>query len=104
MELSENRLRQRLDRLSEFTEPGRPWTRRAFTDRYASARDWLRKEMEQAGLTTRIDAGGNLIGTLAGSEPGAGILASGSHIDTVVDGGRYDGILGVVAALSRECV
>lgn len=99
MELSENRLRQRLDRLSEFTEPGRPWTRRAFTDRYASARDWLRKEMEQAGLTTRIDAGGNLIGTLAGSEPGAGILASGSHIDTVVDGGRYDGILGVVAAL-----
>ncbi|MEM5544723.1 Zn-dependent hydrolase [Sulfitobacter sp. AS92] len=99
MKLNEQRLRNRLRKLSDFTEPGRPWTRRAFTDRYASARDWLQNEMKQAGLATRIDAGGNLIGALAGSEPGLGILASGSHIDTVVDGGRYDGILGVIAAL-----
>ncbi|WP_306154094.1 Zn-dependent hydrolase [Roseovarius sp. MMSF_3281] len=99
MELSENRLQRRLDKLSEFTLPGRPWTRRAFTDLYASARDWLRQEMEAAGLETRIDAGGNLIGALAGAEPGLGVLAGGSHIDTVVDGGRYDGILGVVTAL-----
>jgi len=99
MELNGNRLQQRLEKLSEFTDPGRPWTRRAFTDRYTSAREWLQKEMELAGLSTRVDAGGNLIGTLAGSEPELGVLASGSHIDTVVDGGRYDGVLGVVAAL-----
>ena len=99
MKLREDRLQMRLDRLSEFTVPGRPWTRRAFTERYAAARDWLQNEMALAGLTTRVDAGGNLIGTLEGREPAHGILASGSHIDTVVDGGRYDGILGVVAAL-----
>ncbi|SFD79759.1 Zn-dependent hydrolase [Roseivivax sediminis] len=99
MELDKDRLWQRLEKLSEYTDPGRPWTRRAFTDRYARAREWLREEMESAGLRTRMDAGGNLIGSLPGSDPAAGTLVSGSHIDTVPDGGRYDGILGVLSAL-----
>jgi len=99
MELDKGRLWRRMERLSEFTDQGRPWTRRAFTDQYSYARDWLRGEMEQAGLATRMDAGGNLIGALKGTSPNIGVLASGSHIDTVLNGGRYDGILGVVAAL-----
>ena len=99
MKLNEKRIEQRLSKLSEFTIPGSPWTRRAFTEPYARARDWLEHEMTIAGLTTRIDHGGNLIGTLPGTNHALGSLASGSHIDTVVDGGRYDGILGVVAAL-----
>ena len=99
IKLNKKRIWQRLDKLAKFTLPKRPWTRRAFTEQYAQARDWLRKEMKLAGLATRLDAGANLIGSSKGSDPKLGILATGSHIDTVMDGGRYDGILGVVASL-----
>ena len=102
--LNKKRIQQRLDKLSKFTLPKRPWTRRAFTEQYAQARDWLRKEMKLAGLATRLDAGANLIGSSKGSDPKLGILATGSHIDTVMDGGRYDGILGVVASLEAAQV
>ena len=99
IKINKKRVQQRLDKLSKFTIPERPWTRRAFTDDYASARKWLIKEMKSAGLVIRLDAGGNLIGTIKGSNSKLGIIASGSHIDTVMGGGRYDGMLGVVAAL-----
>ena len=61
----------------------------------ALVRGW----MEQAGLVTRVDAVGNLYGRLEGREGGDAIL-TGSHIDTVPNGGRYDGQLGVHAALA----
>ena len=54
---------------------------------------------EAAGLETRIDAAGNLIGHRAGQRPGSGTIMVGSHSDTVPDGGRFDGIAGVSAAL-----
>jgi allantoate deiminase len=54
---------------------------------------WLREE----GLEVRRDAVGNLFGVLRGTEPGPSIV-SGSHLDTVIDGGRLDGALGVIAA------
>ncbi|GHC30945.1 Zn-dependent hydrolase [Aidingimonas halophila] len=97
--IDSERLWHRLERLATFTDPDRPWTRRAFTDRYLEARAWLRREMEQAGLTTRLDDAANLIGTLPGSQPDLAPIAVGSHIDTVVGGGRYDGTLGVLAGL-----
>ena len=59
-------------------------------------RAWLRDEFEAAGLATSIDAGGNLIGRLGGD----GLpLVAGSHSDTVPSGGRFDGMLGLLAAL-----
>ena len=93
------RLAARLERLSQFTEPGKPWQRTAFSDLHLSARDWLIEEMQAAGLETEIDAGGNLIGRLQGTSNGLAALASGSHSDTVPSGGRFDGALGVIAAL-----
>src|SRR5205085_2411414 len=54
---------------------------------------------EQASLNTHIDAGGNLIGRLEGSQSDAMPIQSGSHTDTVMGGGRYDGILGTLGAL-----
>lgn len=99
MKVNADRLWQRLEAMSEITDPARPWTRRAFTDRYLDGRAWLKREMEAAGLTTRLDDAGNLIGSLPGNEPGLAPLATGSHIDTVASGGRYDGILGVLAGL-----
>lgn len=93
------RLAADVEALAAFTEPDRPYTRRAFTDLYLEARAWLRRRMEEAGLSVTIDAGGNLIGRLDGLEPALPPLMSGSHIDTVVGGGRFDGIIGVLGAL-----
>ena len=55
--------------------------------------------MLEAGMSVRSDAVGNIIGTYAGTESGAASLATGSHIDTVPVGGRYDGCLGVLAGI-----
>ncbi|MBD3897779.1 Zn-dependent hydrolase [Halomonas sp. ML-15] len=93
------RLWQQLEELAQITDPDAPWTRRAFTQRYLEGRAWLRERMHEAGMTTRLDDAGNLIGTLPGSEPALAPLATGSHIDTVPSGGRYDGVLGVLAGL-----
>lgn len=99
MKINGERLWRRLEILSEFTEPDRPWTRRAFTEYYAKGREWLEQEMLDAGLETRIDTGGNLIGFLPGKDPALSPIVTGSHSDTVPNGGRYDGILGVIAGL-----
>jgi len=64
------------------------------------ARDWLLGEMEKDGLAVRRDGAGNLFGRYGPAE-GPAILA-GSHLDTVPEGGAFDGTLGVCAAL--ECV
>lgn len=85
--------------LSSFTDPDLPWTRRAFTERYAQARQWLQSEMEQAGLKVELDAAGNLIGRRDGSNPSALPIITGSHTDTVLAGGRFDGIIGVLAGI-----
>lgn len=85
--------------LSGYTLPDRPWTRRAFTDLYQDSRAWLSEEFKKAGLTVRLDEAGNLIGSLEGRNPDAKPLVVGSHTDTVVDGGRFDGIIGVLAGI-----
>ncbi|ODT75957.1 MAG: Zn-dependent hydrolase [Pelagibacterium sp. SCN 64-44] len=88
-----------IDALSEITEPGRPWTRRAFTPKFLEGRKWLEQALRAAGATPRTDAAGNLIGVVPGKRPELGSIVVGSHSDTVPDGGRFDGIAGVVAGL-----
>ena len=86
--------------LSAFTDATQPgWTRRAFTPPYLQARAWLSERMTGAGLQAGIDAGGNLVGRRPGRLPAARPLVLGSHTDTVAGGGRFDGILGVLAAI-----
>jgi len=55
--------------------------------------------MIEAGMQVRIDAVGNVIGRYAASDPGAPILVTGSHFDTVRHGGRFDGRLGILAPI-----
>jgi len=64
----------------------------------------LRDAMEAAGMTVTVDAIGNVVGRLACGRPGAHTLATGSHFDTVRNGGRFDGRLGIVLpiALARH--
>ncbi|MDB5530620.1 MAG: Zn-dependent hydrolase [Devosia sp.] len=88
-----------IDALAAITEPGRPYTRRAFTPKFLEGRAWLQQEIQRAGFLSHIDAAGNLIATIPGTRPELGTIMLGSHSDTVPDGGRFDGIAGVVAAL-----
>ncbi len=88
-----------IDGLAAITEPDRPYTRRAFSALFPQGRAFLAERFREAGLETRIDAAGNLIGRRPGLKPGSGTIMLGSHSDTVPDGGRFDGIAGVAAAL-----
>ena len=56
--------------------------------------------MTEARLAVRVDAAGNLVGHLPGSDPAAGTLLLGSHLDSVRDAGAFDGPLGVLAAVA----
>ena len=85
--------------LAALTEPDRPYTRRSFTPLFAQGRALIAERMAAAGLTVRVDAGGNMIGRIEGSDPALGAIAIGSHSDTVPGGGRFDGIAGVVAGI-----
>ena len=71
----------------------------AFSPAEIEARAYVTGLLRGAGLSTRVDAAGNLIATRHGREPGLAPLAMGSHIDTVPKGGKYDGALGVIAAI-----
>ena len=67
-----DRIAADIDALAAITEPGRPWTRRAFTPMFLEGRKWLERAMQDAGAVTRIDAAGNLIGTIPGKRPELG--------------------------------
>lgn len=97
--INQDRLNARIARISEFTRPEMPWTRRAFSPEFERARAWLRDEFQEAGLSVKLDAGGNLVGRREGEKPDLPAIVTGSHCDTVVSGGRFDGILGVIAGL-----
>jgi len=85
--------------LARITEPDKPYTRRAFTPLFLEGRAFLEQRFKAAGLETRIDASGNLIGRRRGRKSALGTIMLGSHSDTVPEGGRFDGIAGVAAAL-----
>jgi len=97
--INSERLWARVNHLAQMTLPDVPWTRRAFTPLFSEARAWLAEQMKQAGLTVTLDEGGNLIGRRAGLRNDLRPIVTGSHCDTVVGGGRYDGIIGVLAGI-----
>jgi allantoate deiminase len=70
--------------------------RRFLTPAHRAALDTLTEWMTEAGMSVRMDAAANLIGRYEGTTPDAPALMVGSHIDTVRNGGRYDGALGVM--------
>ena len=72
-------------------------SRFAWTPELARANEWFVRRLEELGLAAEVDAAGNVIGRWDAGE-GPAVLA-GSHLDTVPQGGRFDGALGVLAAL-----
>lgn len=100
MNISRERL---LGKLHELGQVGRradgALARLAASDADKAGRDALVRWMKGAGLDVRIDHVGNIFGTYAVDGPEADPIMIGSHIDTVVDAGIYDGCLGVLAGL-----
>jgi N-carbamoyl-L-amino-acid hydrolase len=85
--------------LAQFgADPAGGITRPVFSPAYEEARAWLTAEMEAVGMTVRSDAAGNLIGRLGPADGPA--VACGSHVDTVPNGGAFDGALGVLAGIA----
>ena len=92
----------RLDTLATVSETSDGLTRRYLTDQHREANDLVSDWMRDAGMSVRQDGVGNIVGRYEGAEAGAPALLIGSHLDTVVMAGKYDGMLGVVTAI--QCV
>ena len=98
--VNSDRLSESINRLAKIgKQPSGSICRLAFTPEDLQARYLVQQWMIEAGMTVRTDAAGNLIGTYAGTVEDAPALATGSHIDTVPSGGRFDGVLGVLAGI-----
>ena len=67
-----------------------------------AARKYITGLMQSAGLSVRVDAGGNIIGSRKGTNASLRPIVLGSHTDAVPNGGIYDGDLGVISAI--ECI
>ena len=94
------RIARDLEHLKQFTAtPGNGCTRLPFTKEAREAVNYLKELMTEAGLEVTEDAAGNVIGTLKGEDPDAPCVMMGSHYDSVVNGGDYDGIAGVICAI-----
>lgn len=74
-------------------------TRLLYTDPWLQAQRAIVSKMQELGLEAGFDAVGNVFGTLPGSQPSAKPILTGSHIDTVKNGGKYDGAFGVIASM-----
>lgn len=86
--------------INRFNEtPGHGVTRDVFTKEDFLARDYVKREMKAAGLEVSEDCIGNIYGVLEGTDPSLAPVWTGSHIDTVRNGGMYDGMAGVFAGL-----
>ncbi len=97
-----DRLWADLMELGKFGEiEGGGVTRPALSPADNEAREWFINRCKEAGLEVRVDTMLNVIASVPSKKPGAKVIAAGSHLDTVIRGGRFDGALGVVAAL--EC-
>jgi allantoate deiminase len=96
------RAQEMIDALAAISSDEGRLTRLYLTPEHKRAAERVGSWMEAAGLSVRMDAAGTMRGALPPGRPGPGSnrsLLIGSHIDTVIDGGRYDGNLGVVVGL-----
>jgi len=96
------RLNHSLENLGRIGHTENGMQRVAFSALDVEGRAHTIEMMRRVGLTVRIDPAGNIIGSKDGSESSLIPIALGSHIDTVPNGGKYDGTLGVMGAL--ECM
>ena len=100
--ISAQRIWDRCETLGRISELPGGLTRIFLSSEQRLANELVLGWMREAGMAARLDGIGNVVGRYEGERPGMPCLMLGSHLDTVRDAGKYDGMLGVIAAL--ECV
>ena len=94
------RLKKDIESLSQIgRDPQGGISRPSFSKADLKARDWLKRRIETSGLALGEDGAGNIFGRIEGEGK---TITAGSHIDTVINGGMFDGSIGVLSAL--ECM
>ena len=97
--ISQKRLEENLTVLSKISAEGQGITRLAFSEHEGQAFDFIAGKMKEAGLKVRADNFGNIIGRRDGLYNDAAVVMMGSHLDSVPNGGNFDGVVGVLTAL-----
>lgn len=100
--ISQTRLQEQLNQMAAITthaHGAKGINRVAFTTTDWEGRRYLLSLMEEAGLEIRTDAFGNVIGHRRGTREDLPALLCGSHSDSVPEGGNYDGVCGILAAI-----
>ena len=98
--INPNRFQADFDALAEFGATGDGGVHRpCWSDAHLAAQRWWLARAEAAGLETHRDSAGNCSAVLRSTQDSARTLLLGSHTDSVPNGGRFDGALGVMAAL-----
>lgn len=101
LEKLQNEITGLLDVLADkASDPSGGITRLLYTPEWVDSQNELKKIMEEAGFSVYFDEVGNLFGRLQGSEPAAGTILTGSHVDTVRNGGKLDGMFGIIAGIA----
>jgi allantoate deiminase len=100
--LQPQRIWDRCDALGRLSELPGGLTRVFLSAEQRQTTELVLGWMREAGMEARVDAIGNCAGRYEGTRPGQPCLMLGSHLDTVRDAGKYDGMLGVITAI--ECV
>ncbi|NJN79699.1 MAG: Zn-dependent hydrolase, partial [Anaerolineales bacterium] len=102
LRINSDRMLDSFTRLSVFgSTPDGGVNRSSFSEAHLSARKWFREEIESTGFEFRTDGAGNhsaFLPVIASEKKQSPTLIIGSHLDSVPNGGKYDGGLGVVAA------
>ncbi|MEK5278151.1 MULTISPECIES: Zn-dependent hydrolase [Paenibacillus] len=93
------KLLELLEELAAFSTPGPGVTRLLYTEEWSRVQIFLQEKMAGLGLEVSVDKVGNVYGRLSGRDPQQRVILTGSHIDTVVNGGKYDGAYGIAAAM-----
>lgn len=97
---SESRMEDKIKTFSTFGDAGHGGiTRYSLSPAAIQARNEFRRRMEAIGATIEVDDLGDMYATLPGSDPEAKRIVMASHVDSVKNGGNYDGILGVMSAM-----
>jgi len=100
LKINKERVKRDIENLSSFNStPGKGVTRLAFSKEDSQARNYLKTQMKKAGLEIYEDGYGSLFGRLEGKNSDLPIVMIGSHYDTVVNGGPFDGVVGIVAGI-----
>ena len=100
MKVNVKRIHSRLEEIYQCgKEEDGTFTRMAYSPEDVKGRETFMNYFRQLGIEPRVDEAGNIHARLEGEDPALPAILTGSHLDTVPDGGRYDGVVGCVSGL-----